>query len=315
MSIQETLYDIVNYFHKDKTLNRLTGSLNPKSFFFKWRITDIFTLIILGVIYVVTYNDKPFERQFYVNDITISHPFAEKERVSGSQLFLYALWFPLTLLVSVSLVITRPKYKMYVMYTSVIGLLLSVATTSVFTDIIKNQIGRHRPDFLARCVPKDGTPKNVLVYAKDVCTTDNMSRLYDGFRTTPSGHSSLSFAGLSYSSLWLAGQLVAGNDSVGSWRTIISFIPTLGAAFIALSRTQDYRHHFVDVFIGSLIGLVAAFWSYYRLFPSLKNRKSYYPIFTLKEQQDELTEENRSRSNHLQPTHSDVSYSVISDTV
>ncbi|KAK6201611.1 diacylglycerol pyrophosphate phosphatase [Scheffersomyces amazonensis] len=294
MSIQDTLFNIINYFHKHKRFNRLTFGLTPiidysdPPFLIKWRVSDIIVVAILFGSYIALGSVKPFQRQFYVGDLTISHPFAERERVNGAELFLYAVWFPFSSILVISLIFTKPKYKLYNTFIALLGLFLSCFTTSVLTDILKNFIGRHRPDFLARCIPKEGTPLDVLVYAKDVCTTDNMSRLLDGFRTTPSGHSSLSFAGLFYTTLYLLGQLVAFNEYVGTWRTIVSFIPALGAALIALSRTEDYRHHFVDVIIGSLVGLVIASWSYFRLFPSLYHHKSYYPILINKQEQDTL---------------------------
>lgn len=117
-----------------------------------------------------------------------------------------------------------------------------------------------------RCQPANDTPKDKLV-SIEVCTTDNLDRLADGFRTTPSGHSSISFAGLFYLTLFLLGQSQANNGKTSSWRTMISFIPWLMACYIALSRTQDYRHHFIDVFVGSCLGLIIAIWQYFRLFP------------------------------------------------
>ena len=53
-------------------------------------------------------------------------------------------------------------------------------------------------------------------------------------RTTPSGHSSISFAGLFYLTLFLLGQSQANNGKTSSWRTMISFIPWLMACYIAL---------------------------------------------------------------------------------
>ncbi|KAM9932693.1 hypothetical protein OXX80_007682 [Metschnikowia pulcherrima] len=247
------------------------------SFFIRWRVSDLIYVGLLFVLYPISYRLEPFQRQFYINDVTISHPFAETERVSNTMLFVYSTWVPLVVIAVVSVLITRPAHKLYVTYISVLGLIISVFTTSIVTDVLKNFFGRHRPDFLARCVPRAGVPRDVLVLAKDVCTTDDLPRLMDGFRTTPSGHSSLSFAGLFFLSLWLSGQLAVTRPQAGAFRWAVTFMPTLGAALIALSRTEDYRHHFIDVFVGSCIGLLFATWSYLRLFPSPKEAASYEP--------------------------------------
>lgn len=63
-------------------------------------------------------------------------------------------------------------------------------------------MGRARPDLIARCKPKEGTPEHELVTYL-VCTETDHHTLHDGFRSFPSGHSSFSFAGLGYLSLFV----------------------------------------------------------------------------------------------------------------
>lgn len=270
----------MEHFSQKDSFDRATfGVQNVKGgpFFIRWRVSDLAYVALLFVLYPILYRIQPFQRQFYVNDLTILHPFAEKERVPNTMLFVYSTWVPLAVIAVVSLLITRPANKIYVTYVSILGLVISVFTTSIVTDVLKNSFGRHRPDFLARCVVRADAPRDVLVYAKDVCTTKNVARLMDGFRTTPLGHSSISFAGLFFLSLWLAGQLSITRPQAGALRWAIVFLPTLGAALIALGRTEDYRHHFIDVFVGLCIGLVGATWLYLRFFPSPSEKASYEP--------------------------------------
>lgn len=287
----DAIRTVLNYFHRDSRYNRTTFGLDQikgGARLIHWRVTDLALLGAFLILYHVVYNIEPFQRQFYIGDLTISHPFAEHERVNNTELFLYAVWFPLVAIGIVSLIMTKPANKIYVTYVALLGQALSVLTASIVTDILKNAFGRHRPDFLARCVPKSDAPLDVLVYAKDVCTTKNLPRLLDGFRTTPLGHSSISFAGLLYLLFFLAGQLTVTRPQAGAWRSIVVLVPTLGAALIALSRTEDYRHHFIDVFVGSCLGVVVAVWSYFRLFPGLSDFKCYEPrLLQYEEKTDE----------------------------
>lgn len=59
----------------------------------------------------------------------------------------------------------------------------------------KVTVGKHRPDFLARCQPKmHGIPlvrdRPLQLWTVDVCTQTDRHVLKDGFRSFPSGHSS-----------------------------------------------------------------------------------------------------------------------------
>lgn len=285
------LNSVMDFFHGDESFNRVTFGLDRHAggrWLIYWRITDLAYLGILILAFPLVGRIQPFQRQFSLNDMTIQHPFAEVERVTNLQLFFYSTWCPVLAVGTLSFVLSKPSARVYTAYVSVLSVFISVFTTSIVTDILKNHFGRLRPDFLARCIPAPGTPTDVLVLAKDVCTTKNIGRLMDGFRTTPLGHSSLSFAGLLFASLWFCGQLKVMQPQVGAWRWAVSFIPTLGAMLIALSRTQDYRHHFVDVFLGLVIGSCIALWLYFRVFPSIGDKLSHQPKLLLLAEEDDL---------------------------
>ena len=48
-------------------------------------------------------------------------------------------------------------------------------------------------------------------------------------------------------------------------------------ALVAISRTMDYRHHWHDVLVGSLLGLSLAWFSYRQYYPSLSHPLSHRP--------------------------------------
>jgi diacylglycerol diphosphate phosphatase/phosphatidate phosphatase len=150
-------------------------------------------------------------------------------------------------------------------------------------------VGRPRPDLLARCVPISSTPRDKLVTIA-VCTQTHHHTLHDGWRSFPSGHSSFSFAGLGYLSLFLAGQLrifahtapsaqghvekLVRGDLV---RALVCGVPLLGATMIAISRCQDYRHDVWDVTVGGLLGWTVTYWSYRRYWPRLGSGRCEEP--------------------------------------
>ena len=107
---------------------------------------------------------------------------------------LYAGVAPLVIFVLWAAMFRPGWHKVHV---TILGFLVTLTLTSLLTDILKNVIGRPRPDFLSRCMPRKGTPGNVLV-EWTVCTQPNKGMLQDGWRSFPSGHSSFSFSGLGY---------------------------------------------------------------------------------------------------------------------
>ncbi|KAI9691094.1 MAG: hypothetical protein M1822_008714 [Bathelium mastoideum] len=126
-----------------------------------------------------------------------------------------------------------------------------------------------------------GTPTHELVTV-DVCTEMNHHTLHDGWRSFPSGHSSFSFSGLGYLSLFLAGQLHVFRPHTDLMRIMLTAAPLIGAFLVAASRVEDYRHDKYDVTAGSLLGLLIAFLVYRRYYPSLKSSScgTPYPNIT-----------------------------------
>ncbi|KAK6821837.1 hypothetical protein PG990_008692 [Apiospora arundinis] len=216
---------------------------------------------------------EPFHRLFSISDLAIAFPHAEVERVPVAMNVVYAAFIPLVAVILVNLT-TRASFHKH--HTTVLGLAIAIILTSFLTDVVKNTVGRPRPDLLARCKPRANTPKNALVDFT-VCTETDSHTLHDGWRSFPSGHSSFSFAGLGYTALFFAGQLRIFRDRRDLGRALVCLAPLVGAAMIAMSRCQDYRHDVYDVCTGSFLGIVIAFWSYRRYWPRLSSRECDVP--------------------------------------
>ncbi|KAK6212585.1 hypothetical protein LQW54_005170 [Pestalotiopsis sp. IQ-011] len=219
---------------------------------------------------------EPFHRMFYVNDLRIAFPHAEQERVPVTMGMIYAAVIPLFFVVIINGA-TRASFHKH--HSTILGLAIAVILTSFLTDIVKNMVGRPRPDLIARCKPRVDTPRDTLVTI-DVCTQTDHHVLHDGWRSFPSGHSSFSFAGLGYTALFLAGQLRIFKDKKDLARALVALTPLVGAAMIAISRCQDYRHDVYDVCTGSLLGMIIGFWSYRRYWPRLTSRDCDTPYPT-----------------------------------
>ncbi|RYP21709.1 hypothetical protein DL766_007881 [Monosporascus sp. MC13-8B] len=232
---------------------------------------------LLTAYLLINFLVEPFHRLFSINDLRISFPHAEVERVPVWLNFVYALFVPLGVLLFWNAVVARASF--HKQHSAVLGLAISLVLASFLTDVVKNTVGRPRPDLVARCKPAAGTAPGVLV-GIDVCTETEHHTLHDGWRSFPSGHSSFSFAGLGYLAFFLAGQLRVFRDRRDLGRALLCLAPLLGAALIAISRCQDYRHDVYDVCVGSALGFLVAWFAYRRYWPSLSGRDCDEPYPT-----------------------------------
>ncbi|KAF8938581.1 hypothetical protein BGZ58_000617 [Dissophora ornata] len=227
---------------------------------------------------------EPFHRQFSVRDTTIQHPFAKQETIPNWHLGAFAFLLPLGVIVMIS-VFYRKSYTD--LHNGFLGLFLAQALVLIVTDSIKITVGRPRPDFLDRCLSlydnaNAGTPLHLLsdppnlLSNSSICTRTDLLR--DGFKSFPSGHSSFSFGGLGYLSMYLAGKLHLFDERGHIYKSIVVLAPIILATLIAISRVADYRHHWEDVTAGSFIGSVFAVFAYRQYYPSLGCAESDCPF-------------------------------------
>ncbi|KAL3719458.1 hypothetical protein ACJRO7_004423 [Eucalyptus globulus] len=170
---------------------------------------------------------------------------------------MYALLLPMVIFVVVNLWrCPEKKRDIYDLHHAVLGLLYSAAFTAVITDAIKLAVGRPRPDFFWRCFP-DG--KDVYDQWGNVICHGKRSVINEGHKSFPSEHTSWSFAGLGFLSLYLAGKIKAFDHKGHVAKLCIVFLPLLVASLVGVSRLDDHRHHRQDVIAGGLLGLYHCF--------------------------------------------------------
>ncbi|KAL3473581.1 phosphatidic acid phosphatase type 2/haloperoxidase [Aspergillus californicus] len=267
-------------------------------------ILDYVILVACVVGFYILDRIEPYHQHFSLQNISLQYPYAVHERISifaavacsgGGPLVIIAVY---TLLIDGLFSHNKPlnqsngkrqltgphrfKDRLWEFNCGFLGLVLSQAMTFVITQALKNACGKPRPDIIDRCQPRlgseDGNPYGLS--NSSICTGDP-HLLKDGFRSWPSGHSSSSFAGLFYLSLWIGGKLHIMDNKGEVWKMFLTMFPCLGATLIAVSRIMDARHHPFDVITGSLLGTLVASISYRQYFPSLSEpwkKGRAYPI-------------------------------------
>ncbi|KAL2353032.1 phosphatidic acid phosphatase [Cryomyces antarcticus] len=277
----------------------------PKKVVFSY-IIDYVIIVVLILGFYALDAVEPYHQHFSLNNYTLQYPYAEKERVSVRALVVIAVFCPAAVIAIYTLIIDgifshqqtgnpsgsrrrpltgryRLKDRLWELNCGILGLLLAVAAAFTITGALKNEIGKPKPDLISRCRPRAGSadPPVFGLSSHSICTQTDNAILKDGFRSFPSGHSSTSFAGLFYLSIYLAAKLHVLDSRGEVWKTLVVLIPTLGAALVAGSRIMDARHHPFDVVSGSLLGILVAWGSYRQYFPPVTEpwRKGRaYPI-------------------------------------
>ncbi|KAJ3989115.1 phosphatidic acid phosphatase type 2/haloperoxidase [Lentinula detonsa] len=212
-----------------------------------------------------------FWRDFSLEDTSLRHPYAVHERVPTFALVLVCFIAPLLIQPIINFITIRSWWDLH-------NLILSLAMAGVITQFTKITVGRPRPDVIDRCQPRAGSVDPTFgLSTAAVCTQTDMSLLKDGFRSFPSGHSSLSFAGLGFLAFYLAGKLHLFDHKGYLGKVWLFLAPFSGATLVAISRTMDYRHHWQDVLVGSILGTVMAYFSYRQYYPSLSSELCHQP--------------------------------------
>jgi len=164
-----------------------------------------------------------------------------------------------------------------------LGLCQSLSLTLLVTDTVKNFVGSKRPNFFdyvnyasySEAIDSHSVASSAWQFYSGLTTpgapgslskASLPSNFNDSMRSFPSGHASISFAGLVF--LGLAMRAAAGVKSVDTFSpyACLAGLPPLLATWIAVTRVQDNWHREVDIGFGALIGTVAAFaaWNHAR---------------------------------------------------
>ncbi|WFD30676.1 hypothetical protein MSPP1_001698 [Malassezia sp. CBS 17886] len=264
------------------------------------RVPDWFLVVALAVyLRVLSRNLEGFHQAFSLANERLHYPTAAHERVPTSALFTFSALAPAVGIICASCVMKRPFPRLGV---GLLGLLLALLLNAAVTNTVKVWIGRPRPDFLSRCRPDmsmapptdTGAFQSQLV-TDAVCMADHTSvQFQDGFKSFPSGHSSMAFAGLTYLALFMHAALThcaarlwayaeepyvalrAGDeereetpaDSASPRPSTapplllasmaLPLLPLMAAVYVASSRVMDYRHHPTDVVAGTILGALIA---------------------------------------------------------
>ncbi|KAG9318728.1 phosphatidic acid phosphatase type 2/haloperoxidase [Chiua virens] len=250
---------------------------------------DWILTILLAVVFFALNSVHGFRRGFSVNDDTIRFPYAVHERVPDIALYFLALVAPLAIQLIVNLLTVRSFWDYH---NSALGLILGLAITGAITQFSKITVGRPRPDLLSRCIPISDSQDPTYGLSTDaICTQTNQSIMLDGWRSFPSGHSSLSFAGLGFLSFYLAGKMHLFDTRGHTHKAWISVTPLACCSprshisYDGLQTSLGRRHRWLHLRARRCILRLSTIFPFTRLpyvastlFPSCSTRRACSPL-------------------------------------
>ncbi|XP_055718465.1 phospholipid phosphatase 1-like isoform X1 [Salvelinus fontinalis] len=209
---------------------------------------------------------KPYQRGFFCNDDSISYPF-HSSTVTSNVLYGVGFTLPICSMVfgeCLSVYLKRIKSKssfsnMYVacVYKAIGTFVFGAAMSQSLTDIAKYSIGRLRPHFLDVCKP-DWKLINCTAgtYIEDFTCTGDAHLANEGRLSFYSGHSSFSMYCMLFLALYIQARLQAGWARL--LRPTLQFFLIAASVYTGLSRVSDYKHHWSDVLVGLIQGVLMA---------------------------------------------------------
>ncbi|THH14991.1 hypothetical protein EW146_g5423 [Bondarzewia mesenterica] len=218
---------------------------------------------LLLLSYIVSDSLPVFERDFSLEDPLISHKHTHQQ-ISGTTNALIALAVPFTIAGVIGIV----RASLWEIHHGFLAIFSGRAIARLITESLKNRVVS---------VQTSWQGVNGTRLFKHVLGT-KLADVTDGRRSFPSGHSSTAFAGMTFISFFLAGKTAAWcfqapispTSITGTrlGRLMLTLLPLAFAAWVAISRVEDYRHHKEDVVVGSLIGLFSSSICYLTFWPN-----------------------------------------------
>lgn len=222
-----------------------------------WATT--FSLFLLAIYWEVF--STPAKRPFSISDPRISNPFVEYERYDNFKLASLCVLLPL-LAMSLLILVDNQRDKFHRFYKCVSVFTFSTGLSVFLTTFAKVRLTKLRPDFLARCGPiLSKTDARTILYTEEICSMPlGEFLLDDGYKSCPSGHSTLAVSGMLFVSLWLYhtyGKNLSRANNSGRIMRILCFSPMLLAIDICASRIYDFRHDYFDILCGGTVGALS----------------------------------------------------------
>ncbi len=223
-----------------------------------------------------------------VLDLGLKHELVEDVTIPSNLLLHSSITFPLAAIVIISNLSPHPlcRTKYVDTHSAVCALLLTIGLSEFITQMIKMYVGRLRPNFYELC---GFDPTTLQCTASEEIIMESRSSF-------PSGHSSLSAAGMGILVWFLLGRASIGLASLSSGKNVknssrggsscrnpkisafLAILPLSWPLFVASSRLVDNWHHPSDIVAGLCLGFFVPSFFYHLYYPSVISSQAGVPL-------------------------------------
>jgi diacylglycerol diphosphate phosphatase/phosphatidate phosphatase len=256
--------------------------------------------IFLASISVLSQIDVNLKKQFFEQDLSLSYTNYESQ-VSTKSCIILSFVIPLFTILFCNLIPTlcnstkylknySLKFRLILITHFILYLFHTLLITSLITDAIKTVTTYPRPDFFDYCdynyFHSNYTKYLELTTYGTIGDVNNCHAssddIKDSIKSFPSGHSSMSFAGMLYASFMIKyyfsdyEYVLSSNDDINLSKSMVSFYefdhikllaysPMILAIWIGITRIQDNKHYVHDVIVGAILGMTICHLIYKKL--------------------------------------------------
>ncbi|XP_018304927.1 phospholipid phosphatase 1 isoform X2 [Mycetomoellerius zeteki] len=229
----------------------------------KWSCRNhlIVVIVLLAFLELLV---QPYQRiGFFCNDPKISFKFTG-DTISTGLIISFSIATPLLVLwiaeyiyysadsyESASCYGTRSKliWRWYGHYAA------GILTLILLCEVMKLLIGEPRPHFLDTCKPREATNCTNEYFISYTCTNTEVSTwsIIDSNKSFPSGHAALSVYTSIFLVWYLQNRMPNRTLFLKPW---LQCLMSMWAVTCSITRVGDNRHHWWDVLIGNVLGLL-----------------------------------------------------------
>eukprot|EP00521_Asterionellopsis_glacialis_P014387 CAMPEP_0195306010 /NCGR_PEP_ID=MMETSP0707-20130614/36983_1 /TAXON_ID=33640 /ORGANISM="Asterionellopsis glacialis, Strain CCMP134" /LENGTH=358 /DNA_ID=CAMNT_0040370219 /DNA_START=115 /DNA_END=1190 /DNA_ORIENTATION=- len=159
----------------------------------------------------------------------------------------------------------------YELQSGICAFFLAIGSSEGFTQLLKHFVSRKRPNFYQLCGFNTSTLQCEAPYSK----------VAEAMRSFPSGHTSLSFCGMTFVVWFLLGRVARHQFSSSSTLKVLVYgcmvLPWSYSTYVGATRIVDYWHHVDDVLAGCLLGTTCATVAYHVYHPPVVSRFAGIP--------------------------------------